>query len=59
MNASIVEVHHQRRFTHLPLESAEVEFVLQTRGPDHLEQVIEALEAGGFKPEQPSGVPPR
>ncbi len=55
-NASIVEVHHQRRFTQLPVESAEVEFVLQTRGPDHLEQVVAALEQGGFKPELPGDV---
>ena len=52
MNASIIEVHHQRSFTHLPLESAEVEFVLQTRGPDHLQQVFEALQADGYAPER-------
>jgi threonine dehydratase len=57
-NASIVEVHHQRSFTHLPLESAEVEFVLQTRGPDHLELVVSALEQRGFAPRtDPSTAP--
>jgi threonine dehydratase len=30
-NANIEEVHHQRAFTNLPLQNAEVDFVLQTR----------------------------
>ena len=49
-DASIVEVHHQRDFTRLPLESVDVEFVLRTRGRDHLEQVVAALREAGFKP---------
>jgi threonine dehydratase len=48
-NANIEEVHHQRAFTNLPLQSAEVEFVLETRGADHIEQIIAALAAAGFK----------
>jgi threonine dehydratase len=32
----------------LPVQSAEVEFVLQTRGHDHVRQIIAALEAAGF-----------
>jgi threonine dehydratase len=47
-NANIEEVHHQRAFTNLPLQTAEVEFVLQTRGRDHVEQIIRALRAAGF-----------
>ena len=31
LGANIEEVHHQRTFTHLPLQSTEVEFVIQTR----------------------------
>lgn len=41
--ASIVEVHHQRSFTRLPLERVDVEFVLRTRGRDHLDEVVAAL----------------
>ena len=48
-NANIEEVHHERAFTHLPVQSAEVDFVLQTRGHDHVRQIIAALEAAGYK----------
>jgi threonine dehydratase len=41
-------VHHQRKFTRLPLESTEVEFVLQTRNHAHGAEVITALHANGF-----------
>ncbi|MGQ0525900.1 MAG: threonine ammonia-lyase [Betaproteobacteria bacterium] len=48
-NANIEEVHHQRAFTELPVQSAEVEFVLQTRGAEHIAEVLQALGAAGFK----------
>jgi len=48
VNANIEEVHHQRAFTNLPLQSAEVDFVLQTRGPEHVAEIIGALRAAGF-----------
>lgn len=48
-NANIEEVHHERAFTRLPVQSAEVDFVLETRGHDHIQQIISALEAAGFK----------
>ena len=47
-NANIEEVHHQRAFTDLPLQDAEVEFVLETRGFDHAQQVVDGLRAAGF-----------
>jgi threonine dehydratase len=47
-NANIEEVHHQRAFTNLPLQSAEVDFVLQTRGREHVGEIIDALRAVGF-----------
>jgi len=47
-NANIEEVHHQRAFTHLPVLSAEVEFVLQTRGPEHVAEIVAALGRAGF-----------
>jgi threonine dehydratase len=47
-NANIEEVHHQRAFTHLPVLSAEVEFVLQTRGPEHVAEIVAALARAGF-----------
>lgn len=48
VNANIEEVHHQRAFTHLPVQSAEVEFVLQTRSHEHVAEILEALAAAGF-----------
>jgi len=50
-NANIEEVHHQRAFTNLPVLSAEVEFVLQTRGPEHVQEIVAALGGAGFKAE--------
>ena len=46
--ANITEVHHQRAFTSLPVRNVEVDFVLQTRGPEHIQEVIEILNAAGF-----------
>jgi len=46
--ANITEVHHQRAFTSLPVQSVEVDFVIQTRGPDHVAEVIARLNAAGF-----------
>lgn len=48
-NANIEEVHHQRAFTNLPLQETEVDFVLETRGFEHVRQVIERLRAAGFE----------
>lgn len=46
--ANITEVHHQRAFTSLPVRNVEVDFVLQTRGHDHILEVIDVLNAAGF-----------
>jgi len=46
--ANIVEVHHQRAFANVPLQSADVELVVQTRGPSHAERIVKALDEGGY-----------
>ncbi|KAG4080934.1 hypothetical protein HA402_010105 [Bradysia odoriphaga] len=46
--ANITAVHHQRAFTALPVRNVEVDFVLQTRGPEHIQEVIDRLNAAGF-----------
>ena len=46
--ANIEEVEHQRAFTTLPVQNAELEFVLQTRGPEHIEEVLRTLRAAGL-----------
>ena len=48
-NANIEEVHHQRAFTNLPVQSAEVEFVLKTRNSAHVEEIIGKLGEAGFR----------
>lgn len=47
-NANIEEVHHQRAFTDLPVNSAQVEFVLKTRNAAHVAEIIARLDAQGF-----------
>lgn len=47
--ANIVEVHHQREFSCLPLQSADLELVLMTRGLAHLQQIMEVLAKAGYK----------
>jgi threonine dehydratase len=49
--ANIEEVAHQRAFTTLPAMNAEIVMELQTRGPAHIEQVLQALRAAGLPAE--------
>jgi threonine dehydratase len=49
MGANIVQVNHQRIFTELPVQATKVQFVLQTRGPEHLREVLAAMEAEGYR----------
>jgi threonine dehydratase len=48
-NANIEEVHHQRAFTQLAVQNAELDLVLKTRNREHVEQIVEALKKCGFK----------
>jgi threonine dehydratase len=48
-NANIEEVHHQRAFTALAVQNAEVDLVLKTRNHEHVKQIVEALQRCGFK----------
>jgi len=47
--ANIVQVMHQRTFTMLPVQFVLVEFMLQTRGMEHVREIMEALENEGYK----------
>jgi threonine dehydratase len=46
--ANIDEVHHQRAFSTLSAQNVEVELVLQTRNPAHVQEVVAALVAAGL-----------
>jgi threonine dehydratase len=50
--ANIDEVHHQRAFKMLAAQNVEIELVIQTRGPAHIQQVLEALRQGGFEAQE-------
>ena len=47
--ANIDEVHHQRAFSTLSVQSVEVELVLQTRNRAHVQDVVARLVAAGFE----------
>ncbi len=47
--ANIDEVHHQRAFSSLSVQSVDVELVLQTRNPAHVREVVDRLRAAGFE----------
>jgi threonine dehydratase len=50
--ANIDEVHHQRAFTLLAAQNVEIELVIQTRGPAHVQAVLAELRAAGFEAEE-------
>jgi threonine dehydratase len=49
---NIDEVHHQRAFTMLAAQNVEIELVVQTRGKDHVQALLQELRAAGFEAEE-------
>ncbi len=49
LGANIDEVQHQRAFTSLSVERAQIEVVVQTRGVAHIEQILSAMRAEGYE----------
>src|SRR5450830_73619 len=49
LGANIEEVHHQRAFTSLAAQNVEIELVVQTRGPDHIDAVLDHLHEAGLE----------
>jgi threonine dehydratase len=47
-NANIEEVHHQRAFTQLAVQNAELDLVIKTRNREHVEEIVAALQKEGF-----------
>ena len=47
--ANIDEVHHQRAFTALAAQNVEIELVIQTRGPQHIADVLAQLVLAGLE----------
>jgi threonine dehydratase len=52
LGANIDEVQHQRAFTTLSVERAQIEVVVQTRGAEHVEQILGDLRAQHYRVER-------
>jgi threonine dehydratase len=52
LGANIDEVQHQRAFTTLSVERAQIDVVVQTRGAAHVEQIIESLRVLDYQVER-------
>ena len=49
-NANVVEVLHTRHGSGMPITQVELELHIETRGPEHAEQVLAALRDEGYEP---------
>jgi threonine dehydratase len=49
-NANVVEVLHTRHGSGMQISHVELELHIETRGPEHADQVLEALRAEGYQP---------
>lgn len=49
-NANVVEVLHTRHGTGLQISQVELELHIETRGPKHAEEVLQALRDEGYEP---------
>ena len=45
---NIVEIYHQRLFYDVPAKLAKIDAVIETRGPDHVDEIIADLRAANF-----------
>lgn len=52
LGANILEVTHNRAFANLEVGGVEIDLILETRGPDHIEQLLDALNADGITAEE-------
>jgi threonine dehydratase len=52
LGANIDEVQHQRAFSSLSVERAQIEVVVQTRGVTHVAEVLAAMAAHGYRAER-------
>jgi len=47
-DGNIVEVYHRRLFYDVPVKMAEIDVVLETRGPAHVDRILDRLREAGF-----------
>jgi threonine dehydratase len=48
MGGNIIEVYHQRLFYDVPAKQADVDAIVETRNAEHVNEIVENLQAGGF-----------
>jgi len=46
--ANLIETHHERSFSDIGLNEVHIELRLETRGHDHVEELIDAISAAGL-----------
>jgi len=51
VHANVIEVLHTRHGVGLQLSEVELDVSVETRGPEHRREVVEALRAAGFNPQ--------
>ncbi len=49
---NIVEIYHQRLFYDVPAKLAKIDAVIETRGPDHVDEIIASLRTANFQVRQ-------
>ena len=49
---NIVEIYHQSLFYDVPAKLAKIDAVIETRGPDHVDEIIAAIRAAHFQVSQ-------
>ena len=52
LGANIDEIQHQRAFTSLSVERAQIDVVVHTRGVAHIDEILAALRAQGYHAER-------
>ena len=52
LGANILEVSHNRAFSNLEVGGVEVDLILETRGHDHVDQLLAVLHADGIEAEE-------
>jgi len=46
---NIIEVYHQRMFADVPVKSADLDLVVETRDAAHVDEIVSHIEAAGFR----------
>jgi threonine dehydratase len=46
--ANVLQIDHDRSLLELPIYVSRVELELETRGPDHVQEILAALKAAGY-----------